>query len=211
LHSFDNPRVQNEILDVVRFWLEMGIDGLRCDAVPYLCTSTPISTDGHLPYHSYEIVEREGTNCENLPETHAFLKRIRKLIDDNFPGRIILAEACQLPHQVREYFADGDEFHLGFHFPIMPHIYKAIASRTWTSLKEVLDRTPSIPEDCQWVTFLRNHDERQWMWNYVRVVTDPFWNFCNRHLSAHSAKYAAEPRMRINLGIRRRLASLVRA
>lgn len=165
-------------MDVVRFWLDMGIDGLRCDAVPYLCTSNgPIYRNAQT---DYVLVEEEGTNCENLPQTHAFLKRIRRLLDEQYPGRILLAEACQLPHQVREYFADGDEFHLGFHFPIMPHIYKAIASHTWTSLKDVLDRTPDIPEQCQWVTFLRNHDElslemvtpkeRQWMWNYVRSL-----------------------------------------
>jgi glycosidase len=157
--NFENPAVQNDMLNVVKFWMDMGIDGFRCDAVPYL-------------------FEEEGTNCENLPQTHTFLKRMRKFIDDNYPGRIMLAEACQPPDQVREYFADGDEFQMGFHFPIMPHMYKALASANWVSLKDVLDHTPDIPKECQWVTFLRNHDElslemvspmeRQWMWNFVR-------------------------------------------
>lgn len=175
--NFENPVVQDEILKVVKFWMDMGVDGFRCDAVPYL-------------------FEEEGTNCENLPQTHEFLKKLRRFIDENYPGRIMLAEACQLPHQVREYFGDGDEFHLGFHFPIMPHIFKAIAAGDYRSLKGVLDSTPEIPNECQWVTFLRNHDElslemvtpeeRQWLWEY----------------------YAPEPRMRINLGIRRRLAPI---
>lgn len=175
--NFENPAVQDEILNVVKFWMDMGVDGFRVDAVPYL-------------------FEEEGTNCENLPQTHEFLKKMRRYIDENYPGRIMLAEACQLPHQVREYFGDGDEFHLGFHFPIMPHIFKAIGGGDYSSLKKVLEDTPEIPKECQWVTFLRNHDElslemvtpeeRQWLWEH----------------------YSPEPRMRINLGIRRRLAPL---
>lgn len=175
--NFENPVVQDEILNVVKFWMDMGVDGFRVDAVPYL-------------------FEEEGTNCENLPQTHEFLKKMRKYIDDHYPGRIMLSEACQLPHQVREYFGDGDEFHLGFHFPIMPHIFMAIGSKDYSSLKRVLEETPEIPKECQWVTFLRNHDElslemvtpqeRQWLWEH----------------------YSPEPRMRINLGIRRRLAPL---
>jgi len=175
--NFDNPEVQEAMLNVMRFWLDLGIDGFRVDAVPYL-------------------FEREGTNCENLPETHEFLKRMRTMIDTEYPGRIVLAEACQLPHQVREYFGEGDEFHMGFHFPVMPRIYMSIKAENGTSLKNILDETPEIPKNCQWVTFLRNHDEltlemvtpeeRQWMWQ----------------------SYAPDPRMRINLGIRRRLAPL---
>eukprot|EP01116_Phalansterium_solitarium_P005379 TRINITY_DN1695_c0_g1_i1.p1 TRINITY_DN1695_c0_g1~~TRINITY_DN1695_c0_g1_i1.p1 ORF type:complete len:369 (-),score=113.60 TRINITY_DN1695_c0_g1_i1:83-1189(-) len=162
----------------MRFWLNMGIDGFRVDAIPYL-------------------FEREGTNCENLPETHAYLKRMRKMIDDEFPGRVLLAEACQLPHQVREYFGDSDEFQMGFHFPVMPRIYMSIKAANSTNLKEIMAETPEIPESCQWVTFLRNHDEltlemvskaeRKWMWE----------------------QYAPDARMRINLGIRRRLAPLM--
>eukprot|EP01117_Protostelium_nocturnum_P017534 TRINITY_DN714_c0_g1_i1.p1 TRINITY_DN714_c0_g1~~TRINITY_DN714_c0_g1_i1.p1 ORF type:complete len:619 (+),score=218.63 TRINITY_DN714_c0_g1_i1:263-2119(+) len=176
--NFDNPLVQEEMLDVMRFWLKMGIDGFRVDAIPYL-------------------FEREGTNCENLPETHEYLKRMRTMMDNEFPGKIMLAEACQLPHQVREYFGDGDEFHMGFHFPIMPRIYMSIRAHDSTSLKDILAQTPDIPEGCQWVTFLRNHDEltlemvtpeeRQWMWK----------------------EYAPDMQMRINMGIRRRLHPLM--
>jgi len=176
--NFDNPKVQEEMLDIMRFWLKLGIDGFRVDAVPYL-------------------FEREGTNCENLPETHHYLKRMRKLMDDEFPGKIILAEACQLPIDVREYFGDGDEFHMGFHFPVMPRIYMTMKSGDYTKLKQILLDTPEIPKECQWVTFLRNHDEltlemvspeeRKWMWE----------------------EYSPDPRMRINVGIRRRLAPLL--
>ncbi len=176
--NFDNPRVQEEMLNVVRFWLELGVDGFRADAVPYL-------------------FEREGTNCENLPETHAYLKKLRAFIDKNYPGRILLCEANQWPEDVRAYFGEGDEFHMGFHFPIMPRIYMSIKRGRVEDMREMLERTPAIPENCQWCTFLRNHDEltlemvtpfeRQWMWE----------------------KYAPEPRMRLNLGIRRRLAPLL--
>jgi len=176
--NYENPKVVEEMLSTMRFWLNLGIDGFRVDAVPYL-------------------FEEEGTNCENLPQTHKLLKRMRQMIEEEFPGRILLAEACQLPQQVREYFGDGDEFHLGFHFPVMPRIYMSIKAEDATSLREVLRETPDIPENCQWVTFLRNHDEltlemvtpaqREWMWQ----------------------EYAPEKRMRINLGIRRRLAPLL--
>ena len=176
--NYDNPAVRAEMLRVMQFWLDLGIDGFRADAVPYL-------------------FEREGTNCENLPETHAYLKQIRRFIDENYPGRILLAEANQWPEDVRAYFGDGDEFNLGFHFPVMPRIYMALRSGDYNPLKNILDRTPAIPENCQWCTFLRNHDEltlemvteqeRQWMWQ----------------------EYAPEPRMRLNLGIRRRLAPLL--
>jgi maltose alpha-D-glucosyltransferase/alpha-amylase len=176
--NYDNPSVQEEMIRVMKYWLDLGIDGFRADAVPYL-------------------FEREGTNCENLPETHAYLKRIRRFVDESYPGRILLCEANQWPEDVRPYFGDGDEFHMGFHFPVMPRIYMALERGQLEPLKWILERTPSIPEDCQWCIFLRNHDEltlemvteeeRQWMWQV----------------------YAPEPRMRLNLGIRRRLAPLL--
>jgi maltose alpha-D-glucosyltransferase/alpha-amylase len=176
--NFDNPKVQEEMLNIARFWLDMGIDGFRADAVPYL-------------------FERENTNCENLPETHAYLKKLRAFMDANYPGRILLCEANQWPEDVRPYFGDGDEFHMGFHFPIMPRIYMALKKGRVDDMLGILNRTPPIPENCQWCTFLRNHDEltlemvtpeeRQWMWEH----------------------YAPEPRMRLNMGIRRRLAPLL--
>ncbi|HXD11606.1 MAG TPA: maltose alpha-D-glucosyltransferase [Anaerolineales bacterium] len=176
--NFDNPKVQEEMLNVARFWLDLGIDGFRADAVPYL-------------------FEREGTNCENLPETHVYLKKLRTFIDEHYPGRILLCEANQWPEDVRPYFGNGDEFHMGFHFPIMPRIYMALKKGRADDMIEILRRTPPIPENCQWCTFLRNHDEltlemvtpeeRDWMWE----------------------QYAPEPRMKLNLGIRRRLSSLL--
>ncbi|HEY5903366.1 MAG TPA: maltose alpha-D-glucosyltransferase [Anaerolineales bacterium] len=176
--NFDNPAVQAEMLDIVKFWLDLGVDGFRADAVPYL-------------------FEREGTNCENLPETHAFLKKLRAFMDANYSGRILLCEANQWPEDVRPYFGDGDEFQIGFHFPIMPRIFMDIRKGRSGDMREILRRTPSIPENCQWCIFLRNHDEltlemvteeeRQWMWK----------------------NYAPELRMRLNLGIRRRLAPLL--
>jgi maltose alpha-D-glucosyltransferase/alpha-amylase len=176
--NYDNPKVQEEMLNAARFWLDLGVDGFRADAVPYL-------------------FEREGTTCENLPETHAYLKRLRAYIDENYPGCILLCEANQSPESVRAYFGDGDEFHLAFHFPIMPRIFMALKKARSGDLFDILQRTPPIPENCQWCTFLRNHDEltlemvtpeeRQWMWE----------------------QYAPEPRMRLNLGIRRRLAPLL--
>jgi maltose alpha-D-glucosyltransferase/alpha-amylase len=176
--NYDNPKVQEEMINVVRFWLDLGIDGFRADAVPYL-------------------FEREGTSCENLPETHVYLKKLRTFIDQYYPGRILLCEANQWPEDVRPYFGDGDEFHMGFHFPIMPRIYMALKKGRLDDMLEILRRTPPIPENCQWCTFLRNHDEltlemvtpeeRQWMWE----------------------QYAPEPRMKLNLGIRRRLAPLL--
>jgi maltose alpha-D-glucosyltransferase / alpha-amylase len=176
--NYDNPAVQEEMIKVASFWLELGIDGFRADAVPYL-------------------FEREGTNCENLPETHAYLKKLRAYMDEHYPDRILLCEANQWPEDVRPYFGDGNEFHMGFHFPIMPRIYMAIKKGRAEDMIEILRRTPSIPENCQWCIFLRNHDEltlemvteeeRQWMWE----------------------QYAPEPRMRLNLGIRRRLAPLL--
>ena len=176
--NYDNPAVQEEMIKVMSFWLDLGVDGFRADAVPYL-------------------FEREGTNCENLPETHAYLRRLRQFIDENYPGRILLCEANQWPEDLRPYFGDGDEFHMGFHFPIMPRIFMALKQEDNSPLVEILERTPAIPETCQWCIFLRNHDEltlemvteseRQWMWE----------------------QYAPDPRMRLNLGIRRRLAPLL--
>ncbi len=176
--NFDNPDVQQAMLDVIDFWLGFGIDGFRADAVPYL-------------------YERDGTNCENLPETHAYLKRVRRFIDAKYPGRILLCEANQWPEDVRPYFGEGDEFHMGFNFPVMPRLYMALRKADRTPIVDILTRTPDIPPETQWCTFLRNHDEltlemvteaeRRWMWQ----------------------EYAPEPRMRLNLGIRRRLAPLM--
>jgi maltose alpha-D-glucosyltransferase / alpha-amylase len=176
--NYDNPAVQEEMLKIVKFWLDLGVDGFRADAVPYL-------------------FEREGTNCENLPETHAYLKKLRRFIDENFPDRILLCEANQWPQDVREYFGDGDEFHMGFHFPVMPRIYMALAKADRTPIVEILSATPPIPKSCQWCTFLRNHDELT-----LEMVTPEERRFM-------WDTYAPEPRMRLNLGIRRRLAPLL--
>jgi maltose alpha-D-glucosyltransferase/alpha-amylase len=137
--NFDNPAVQAEMIQVMRFWLDLGLDGFRADAVPYL-------------------FEREGTSGENLPETHAYLKRMRQEIDLHYPGRILLAEANQWPVDLRPYFGDGDEFQMAFHFPVMPRLYMALKRRDRTALVSILEQTPAIPDDCQWCTFLRNHD-----------------------------------------------------
>ena len=176
--NFDNPVVREKMIDIVRFWLDLGVDGYRADAVPYL-------------------FEREDTSCENLPETHEFLKSVRAMMDIEYPDRVLLCEANMWPEDVRVYFGNGDEFHLGFHFPIMPRIFMALKKGDSTDMIDILNRTPEIPENCQWVTFLRNHDEltlemvtvedREWMWE----------------------QYAPELRMRQNLGIRRRLAPLL--
>ena len=176
--NYDNPRVQQEMLEVVRFWLELGVDGFRADAVPYL-------------------FEREGTNCENLPETHAYLKRVRRYLDEHYPGRILLAEANQLPQDLVAYFGDGDEFHMGFHFAVMPRLYMALKQADRSPILGILQRTPAIPPACQWSIFLRNHDELT-----LEMVTPEEREFMWR-------EYAPEPRMRLNLGIRRRLAPLL--
>jgi len=176
--NFDNPRVLRGVLNVMHFWLKMGVDGLRLDAIPYL-------------------VERDGTNNENLPETHAVLKTIRAEIDAHYPGRMLLAEANQWPEDVLPYFGDGDECHMAFHFPLMPRMYMAIAQEDRHPMADILRQTPDIPAGCQWGIFLRNHDELT-----LEMVTDKerdyLWN-----------TYAADRRMRINLGIRRRLAPLM--
>jgi maltose alpha-D-glucosyltransferase/alpha-amylase len=176
--NFDNPHVLEELLDVMDFWLETGIDGFRLDAIPYL-------------------VEREGTNNENLPETHAVLKKIRAALDETHPGVMLLAEANQWPEDTREYFGNGDECHMAFHFPLMPRMYMAIAKEDRFPITDILRQTPDIPDTCQWAIFLRNHDELT-----LEMVTDAerdyLWN-----------TYASDKRARINLGIRRRLAPLM--
>jgi maltose alpha-D-glucosyltransferase/alpha-amylase len=180
--NYDNPRVQEEMLGVIRFWLDLGIDGFRLDAVPYL-------------------FEREGTNCENLPQTHEFLKRCRKLVDVEYPGRVLLAEANQWPADVVEYFGDpdvgGDECHMAFHFPLMPRLFMAVRRESRLPISEILAQTPPIPAGCQWGIFLRNHDELT-----LEMVTDEERDYMY-------AEYAKDPRMRANVGIRRRLAALL--
>ena len=177
--NYDNPNVQDEMIKIISFWLDLGVDGFRADAVPYL-------------------FEREGTSCENLPETHAYLKKVRHYINEHYPGRILLAEANQWPEDVLPYFGNGgDEFHMGFHFPIMPRLFMALRKADRTQLEWIMSRTPTLDEGAQWGIFLRNHDEltlemvteeeREWMWK----------------------EYAPDPRMRLNLGIRRRLAPLL--
>ncbi len=176
--NFDNPQVLKAIFRVMRFWLDMGVDGFRLDAIPYL-------------------VEREGTNNENLPETHAVLKRIRELIDAQYPNVLLLAEANQWPEDVREYFGDDDECHMAYHFPLMPRMYMAIAQEDRHPITEIMAQTPDIPEHCQWAIFLRNHDELT-----LEMVT-------SRERDYMYSMYAADKRARINLGIRRRLAPLL--
>jgi maltose alpha-D-glucosyltransferase/alpha-amylase len=176
--NFDNPRVLEEVLNVMRFWLDLGVDGLRLDAIPYL-------------------VERDGTNCENLPETHAVIKTIRRAMDADYANRTILAEANQWPSDVRPYFGDGDECHMAFHFPVMPRIYMALRQEDRLPIVDILKQTPDIPDTCQWALFLRNHDELT-----LEMVTSDERDYM--YLA-----YSADPRTRINLGIRRRLAPLM--
>jgi len=176
--NYDNPAVRQAMLDVMAYWLDMGIDGFRADAVPYLC-------------------EREGTNCENLPETHAYLKRVRSYMDEHYQGRVLLAEANQWPEDVRPYFGDGDEFHMAFHFPLMPRLFMAVKKQDSAPIVEILRRTPDIPTSCGWCTFLRNHDELT-----LEMVTPEERDFMWK-------AYAPQPEMRLNVGIRRRLAPLL--
>jgi maltose alpha-D-glucosyltransferase/alpha-amylase len=176
--NYDEPEVQEAMLDVLRFWLDLGLDGFRLDAVPYL-------------------FERDGTNCENLDETHAYLKRVRREVEENYPDRVLLAEANQWPADVVDYFGDGDECHMAFHFPVMPRMFMAARREDATPILEILDQTPPIPENCQWGLFLRNHDELT-----LEMVTDDERDYMYK-------EYAKDPRMRINLGIRRRLAPLL--
>jgi len=176
--NYDNPELQKAMLDVMAFWLEQGLDGFRCDAVPYL-------------------FEREGTICENLPETHAFLKEVRKRIDKAYRGRILLAEANQWPADVRPYFGDGDEFHMAFHFPLMPRLFMGVRSEDWHPIVDMFTHTPAIPENCQWCLFLRNHDE----------LTLEMCAGEERDYMYYA--YARDPQMRRNIGIARRLTPLL--
>ena len=176
--NYDNPEVQEAMLDVLRFWLDLGLDGFRLDAVPYL-------------------FERDGTNCENLDETHAYLKRVRREVEENYPDRVLLAEANQWPADVVDYFGDGDECQMAFHFPVMPRMFMSARREDATPILEILDQTPPIPDNCQWGLFLRNHDELT-----LEMVTDDERDYMYK-------EYAKDPRMRINLGIRRRLAPLL--
>jgi len=180
--NFDNPDVQEAILDSLRFWLDMGIDGFRLDAVPYL-------------------YERPGTNGENLPETHEFMRKVRKTVDDEYPDRVLLAEANQWPADVVDYFGSfeqgGDECHMCFHFPVMPRIFMAVRRESRYPISEILEQTPAIPDHCQWGIFLRNHDELT-----LEMVTDEDRDYM-------WSEYAKDPRMKANIGIRRRLAPLL--
>jgi maltose alpha-D-glucosyltransferase/alpha-amylase len=176
--NFDNPRVLEAVLRVMRFWIDRGVDGLRLDAVPYL-------------------IEREGTICENLEETHEILRTIRRALDERYGDRMLIAEANQWPADVRPYFGDGDECHMAFHFPLMPRMFMAIQQEDRHPITEILRQTPDIPSNCQWGLFLRNHDELT-----LEMVTDEERDYMYQ-------AYAADPRMRINVGIRRRLAPLV--
>ncbi|HEY3900044.1 MAG TPA: maltose alpha-D-glucosyltransferase [Chthoniobacter sp.] len=176
--NFDNPVVHSELLRAIDFWLAMGVDGLRLDAIPYL-------------------YEREGTNCENLPETHAFIRKLREHIDEKFPDRMLLAEANQWPEDAVQYFGQGDECHMEFHFPLMPRMFMALQMEDRFPVLDILDQTPAIPDNCQWAIFLRNHDELT-----LEMVTDEERDYMYR-------VYADDPRARINLGIRRRLAPLL--
>ncbi|HEY5332631.1 MAG TPA: maltose alpha-D-glucosyltransferase [Solirubrobacterales bacterium] len=176
--NFDNPEVQEAMLDTLRFWLDRGLDGFRLDAVPYL-------------------IERDGTNCENLEETHAYLKRVRAEVDRNYPDRVLLAEANQWPAEVVDYFGDGDECQMAFHFPVMPRLFMALRREDATPIVEILEQTPEIPDSCQWGLFLRNHDELT-----LEMVTEEEREYMY-------AEYAMDPRAKLNIGIRRRLAPLL--
>jgi maltose alpha-D-glucosyltransferase/alpha-amylase len=176
--NFDNPDVREAMFRVIDFWLEMGVDGMRLDAVPYL-------------------YEREGTNCENLPETHAFLKSLRRHVDETFQDRMLLAEANQWPEDAAAYFGDDDECHMNFHFPLMPRLFVAVEREDRFPVVDILEQTPEIPPGCQWGIFLRNHDELT-----LEMVTDEERDYMYR-------AYARDPQARLNLGIRRRLAPLL--
>jgi maltose alpha-D-glucosyltransferase/alpha-amylase len=180
--NFENPRVQDAVMEALRFWLDLGIDGFRLDAVPYL-------------------YEQDGTNCENLPATHNFLKRVRAEVDRLYPDRVLLAEANQWPADVVDYLGDpatgGDECHMAFHFPVMPRLFMAVRRESRYPISDIIGATPQIPEHCQWGIFLRNHDELT-----LEMVTDEERDYMY-------AEYAKDPRMRANIGIRRRLASLL--
>jgi maltose alpha-D-glucosyltransferase/alpha-amylase len=176
--NYDNPAVREAIWEVMKFWLDIGVDGFRLDAVPYL-------------------IERDGTSCENLPETHEIIRDFRRRIDAAFPGKMLLAEANQRPADVRAYFGNGDEFHMAFHFPLMPRMFLAVKLEDRKPIIEILEQTPQIPDTCQWCIFLRNHDELT-----LETVTDIERDYMYD-------EYATDKAMRINLGIRRRLAPMM--
>src|SRR5437660_985509 len=177
--NYDNPAVREEMWNVMKFWLELGVDGFRLDAVPYL-------------------FERDGTSCENLPETHDYVRRIRKEVDALYPGAVLLAEADQWPADVVDYFGEaGDECHMCFHFPLMPRMFMAVSQQQRRPMTDILRRMPEIPDDAQWGIFLRNHDELT-----LQTVSDEERDYM-------WSTFAADPRMKLNLGIRRRLAPLV--
>ena len=176
--NFDNPEVQAEIFNILDYWAVMGVDGFRLDAIPYL-------------------FEREGTNCENLPETHDFLKKVFKYVDEKYPGIFMLAEANMWPEDSASYYGNGDECHMNFHFPIMPRMYLSMKTEERYPITDILEQTPAIPETCQWGMFLRNHDELT-----LEMVTEEERDFMYKN-------YAADPRAKINVGIRRRLAPLM--
>ena len=176
--NYDNPAVREEMWNIMKFWLDMGVDGFRLDAVPYL-------------------IEREGTSCENLPETHEVIRELRRKVDEQFPGTMLLAEANQWPADLRPYFGNGDEFHMAFHFPLMPRMFMGLRLEDRKPITEILQQTPEIPESCQWCLFLRNHDELT-----LEMVTDIERDYMYDI-------YASDKSMRLNLGIRRRLAPLL--
>ncbi len=176
--NYDNPEVREEMKKVIRFWLDRGLDGFRCDAVPYL-------------------FEREGTSCENLPETHEYFRELRKMIDEEYPGRILLAEANQWPDDAKKYFGNEDEFQMNFNFPLMPRIFIALAKEDAFPIENIISKTLPVPEKCSWGLFLRNHDELT-----LEMVSD-------EERDIMYSEYAKVPKMRLNLGIRRRLAPLV--
>jgi maltose alpha-D-glucosyltransferase/alpha-amylase len=176
--NYDYPAVHRSMMKMIHYWLDMGIDGFRMDAVPYL-------------------YEREGTNCENLPETHMFLKKVRRDVERKYPDRVLLCEANQWPQDVREYFGEGDECHMAFNFPVMPRLFMAIRREDRLPVVDIIRQTPGIPANCQWGLFLRNHDELT-----LEMVTHEERDYMY-------AEFAADPRMKLNLGIRRRLAPLL--
>jgi maltose alpha-D-glucosyltransferase/alpha-amylase len=176
--NYENPAVQDAMIDILNFWLDLGIDGFRMDAIPYL-------------------FEDEGSNCENRPRTHDYLKQVRKAVEENYPDRVLLAEANQWPQDVVEYFGDGDECHMAFHFPLMPRLFMAVRRESRYPISEILAQTPDIPSNCQWGIFLRNHDELT-----LEMVTDEERDYMY-------GEYANDPRMKSNIGIARRLAPLL--
>ncbi len=176
--NYDHAPVRAAMLEVMRYWLDMGIDGFRCDAVPYL-------------------YEREGTNCENLPETHEYLKEVRRFVDTNYTGKILMGEANQWPVDLLPYFGNGDEFNIAFNFPLMPRLFMAVRQEDRTPVMQIVSQLPEIPQDCQWSIFLRNHDELT-----LEMVTE-------EERAYMYSEYAPDPRMKLNVGIRRRLAPLL--